>query len=140
MTKSNFVSLAGIAGGFRMFHEMHEGEQQLVKRVHEMRDASRMIGADPLCGAFVVTTSGSKYGAAGNIDSHAVITAIDDARRAGANHISSVVVSVPDNCVANPLPEDALRAISELGPEVTVLLVGDDRSVLIGTVKVSAVA
>lgn len=140
MSKANFVSLAGIAGGFRTFAEMHEGEQQTVRRVHEMRDASGMIGADPLCGAFVFTKDGAKFGAAGNVDSHAVITAIDDARTSGANRISSVFISVPDNRVANPLPEDALNAVAELGDEVMVLLVGDDRSVLIGKVKTSAAA
>lgn len=139
MSSAKFVSLLGIAGSFRTYGEMHEGEQKTVKLVHELRDASRMIGAEPLCGAIVFTHGGDKYGAAGNVDSHAVITALEDARSAGANSIASVAISVPDNRVHNPLPEDALQALSELG-EVTVLLVGDDRSVLIGTVKSSAAA
>ncbi|MBS2003054.1 MAG: hypothetical protein JST44_16190 [Cyanobacteria bacterium SZAS LIN-5] len=138
MNKANFVTLA-VTGALRSFNEMHEGEQKVVKLVHELRDASEMIGAEPVCGAIVFTRDGSKYGAAGNTDSHAVITALEDARSAGANSIASVVISVPDNRVHAPLPEDALAALAEFG-EVTVLLVGDDRSVLIGTVKASAVA
>ncbi len=139
MSKANFVSLAGVVGGYRMFHEMHEGEQSVVKRVHELRDASRMIGADPLCGAVVVTHSGSKFGAAGNVDVHPVITALDDARVCGANSVASVVISVPDNRVHNPLPEDVLQALLESGVEL-VLLVGDDRSVLMGNIRASIAA
>lgn len=138
MSKTNIVSRAAEAGGFREFRDLHEGEQSVVKKVLELRDASKMIGADPICGAYVFGSDGRAFGAAGNVDAHPVITALEDARMVGAT-VKSIAVSVPDNRVSNPLPAEVLDAL-EGYDGMFVLLVGDDRSVVIGEVKASIAA
>lgn len=138
MSKTNIVSLAGVAGGFLTFGEQHEAEQRTTKMVLEMHEVSKATGADPLCGVVVFATDGRTFRAAGNADSHPVITAIEDARMAGLG-IKSIAVSVADNRAHNPLPEDALEALSEFDG-LTVLLVGIDKSVAIGQVKNSIAA
>ncbi len=135
MSKTNIVTTIG---GSINFGDMHEGEQRVVKKVHEMRDASKMIGADPICGAFVYGSDGRGFGAAGNADAHPIITALEDARMAGAT-VKSIAVSVPDNRVHNPLPADVLDALADFDG-MKVLLVGDDRSVVIGEVRTSIAA
>jgi hypothetical protein len=140
MSKSSLVLHLGTVGGIRTFHEMHEGEQRVVKLVHELRDASVIIGGESPAGAVVFERGSShRVGVAGNVDEHVVITALNDARLAGITSDITVAVSVENNRSSAALPDSVVEALSEFG-SVTVLLVGDDRSVAIATVGNNAVA
>jgi hypothetical protein len=130
MTKtSSHLSTAGSI----TFRDMHEGEQKTVKSVHELRDASIAIGSAAPCGAIVVAREdGTSFGASSNVDENAALIALNMAREAGYTNNVTLAISIQDNTARNPLSEDVLQALSEFGP-ATVLLVGDDRSVVIAT-------
>lgn len=140
MSNAKIVLHLGIAGGFREFGDMTEGEQKTVKRVHEMRDISVAIGSETPCGAIAFSRSGgASYAAAGNVDSHAALTALQDARFGGVGSNITLAVSVPDNRAPGALPQDVLDALGEFGTTM-VLLIGDDRSVVVATVSEAEVA
>ncbi len=127
------TSLHLSTAGSITFGEMHEGEQKTVKKVHELRDASVVIGSETPCGAIVFARAdGTSFGASSNVDENAALIALNMAREAGYTNNVTLAVSIQDNTARNPLSEDVLQALSEFGP-ATVLLVGDDRSVVIAT-------
>ncbi len=132
MTKSTGLFLRTI--GAMTFGEMHEGEQKTVKTVHALRDASIVSGSVAPCGAFVVArdNDGASFGASTNLDENAAVTAISKAREAGVTSNVTLVVSVQTNTVPNPLSDEVLKALAVFG-RATVLLVGDDKSVVIAT-------
>lgn len=116
------------------FRSMHQGEQQTVKDVHEIRDISGSIGgADKPCGAIMINrdAGNQKFRAATGKTVRAEMQVIADAKKEGWTRVT-LVVSVPDNMVANPVDAEVIEALSQFD-DVTVLLVGDDRSVVIAT-------
>ncbi len=128
MSKTDFTALFGSTNGVGILGDMPAFVHQIVALVHELRDVSKMIGAEPICGAVVYTSDARQFGAAGNVDAHPVTTALADARMAGADSVAFIAFSVPDIRVPNPLPKDAVNSLLEFG-DVAVLLVGDDCSV-----------
>jgi hypothetical protein len=118
----------------KSFRDMHEGEQATVKDVHEARDLSSMVGADKPCGAIMFNRDGGdKFRAASGQKIPAGISVINSAKDAGWTRVT-LAISVADNMIANPVDDEVLAALAQFD-DVTVLLVGDDRSVVIATLS-----
>lgn len=133
MTKSSIVLHLSTPGGFKTFRELNEAEQQLVNRIHELRDISSLVGAESPSGALVICRrEGMRFGVASNFDEHCAVVALNDARMAGVTSDITLAFSVKNNTSEASVPDEVLEALSYFGP-CTVLLVGDDRSVSIAT-------
>lgn len=129
MSKKVNIILTAIQGGFMQFHEQHEGEQRLVKRVLELSTCSAACGASTPNGA-IVYGSGNSVGFSGNLDAHSAVLALNDAVANGNTRNVTLAVTVADNRAHAPLPDDVLEALVNFD-NVTVLLVGPDRSVVV---------
>jgi hypothetical protein len=133
MSKSSIVLHLLTPGGVKIFSDMHEGEQQLVNVVHELLDTSIAIGAESPCGALVISLGdGLRFSAAGKLDEHAAVVALNAARSAGITSNITLAFSVKNNLSCTSVPDEVLEALYAFGP-ATVFLVGDDRSVVIAT-------